>query len=238
MATITPEQEQAIRNYLHGRHIPSGLGNKDEACSIAAINIALSGHLTDGIPFCMSPVIGRWIIVIQDNMPDVMRNSDAWRELLPLAAGTGRDREEGRLALIMKWMWTIVLPVIQPVANTHGFGTEWATMLTQRTETAADITAAAAWAAAAAWVADAEAGAAAAAAAAAAGAAARAARAAGAETAGAAAEAAVAGAVWAAADAEAAAEAAETKPATVANDPWRTFDPPGLLRNLIEAKPS
>ena len=122
MSTITSDQEQAIRNYLKGRHIPAGLGDENEACSIAAINLALAGQLTDQIPDCMSPVIGRWIISVQDVIPDDMRNSLQWRDLLPLAAGTGRDPadEKARLDIILEWMWSDVLPTVQPIADRGG----------------------------------------------------------------------------------------------------------------------
>jgi hypothetical protein len=98
MSTITATQQTAIAHYLDGRHLRSGIGTAEEPCSLAAINLALSGRLTDDIPDCMSPVIGSWIIRIQDAMPDDLRNSERWRSLLPLAAGTGRDREAARAA--------------------------------------------------------------------------------------------------------------------------------------------
>src|SRR6476661_3832939 len=97
-----PEDAAArLTHYLATHHLPTGIGTKEEACSIAAINLALTGKLTDRIPECMSPVIGKWIIRIQDAMPDEMRNSAAWKALLPAAAGTGRDREADRLRIIM-----------------------------------------------------------------------------------------------------------------------------------------
>ena len=49
MSTLTIEQTEAIRAFLVGREIPAGLGTKESACSIAAINLALSGKLTDDI---------------------------------------------------------------------------------------------------------------------------------------------------------------------------------------------
>ncbi|MCI0679586.1 MAG: hypothetical protein L0Z63_11185 [Actinobacteria bacterium] len=93
MSTITRADEKKIRDYLRGRHIPAGLGTRKEACSVAAINLALTGELTARIPDWMSPVVGRFILGVQDDMPDKMRNSPRWRRLLPLAAGTGRDPE-------------------------------------------------------------------------------------------------------------------------------------------------
>lgn len=137
MSTITPQQQQAITDLLAAMTLPSGLGTKESACSIAAINLALTGTLTDDIPGCMSLTIGHWIIGIQDAMPADMRNSAAWKALLPLAAGTGRDHEDQRLQLIMEWMWETALPLVQPAADRDGFGAEWRQMLRDRTPAAA-----------------------------------------------------------------------------------------------------
>ena len=137
MSTITTEQQAAIAALLKDMHIPVGMGTVDRACSIAAINLALSGKLTDRIPDCMSPAIGGWIINIQDAMPDSMRNSTEWKKLLPLAAGTGRDYERERVEIIVDWMWGTVLPVLQPQAERLGFGAEWHRMCIERTAAAA-----------------------------------------------------------------------------------------------------
>ena len=153
MTQWTKEVDARLREYLFrpGYEIPKGIGTEKAACSVAAINLALSGELTDRIPDCMSRVVGRWIIKVQDTMPAAMRNSREWRELLPLAAGTGRDREQERLARILDWMWETVLPTVQPLADEHGYGDQWRTMCDQRTEAAARAAkAAAAWAGAAA----------------------------------------------------------------------------------------
>lgn len=40
MATLTEVEQQKIRDFIEGKHIPSGLGTEEEACSIAAINLA------------------------------------------------------------------------------------------------------------------------------------------------------------------------------------------------------
>jgi hypothetical protein len=85
----------------------------------------------------MSPVIGRWIIAVQDAMPDEMRNSPRWKSLLPLAAGTGRSHEDERLAIIIDWVWSVVLPTLQPLADERGFGLQWRRMTTKRTAEAA-----------------------------------------------------------------------------------------------------
>jgi hypothetical protein len=137
MSTITPEQTQAIAEKLAGMILPKGLGDEHSACSIAAINLALSGELTDEIPSCMSPMIGKWIMYVQDAMPDDMRNSVRWRKLLPLAAGTGREKEKERGVIIFDWMWETVLPTLQPLADENGFGDVWTCMTTERTLAAA-----------------------------------------------------------------------------------------------------
>lgn len=139
-STITKEEQQRIAAKVNSMTLPRGLGNRHSACSIAAINLALYGRLTDKIPDCMSPVIGEWIIRVQDSMPDSMRNSVEWKSLLPLAAGTGREKEKERLALIMEWMWES-LALVQPVADAKGFGPQWAKMLTEKTPVAASIAA-------------------------------------------------------------------------------------------------
>ena len=134
-----------IAETVNRMHLPSGLGDKENACSIAAINLALTGELTDHIPACMSDVIGHWIIVTQDGMPDELRNSARWKGLLPLAAGTGRDYEKERVEIILDHMWTVTLPMLQPLADDKGFGDAWRRMTTERTAEAAE----AAWEAAA-----------------------------------------------------------------------------------------
>ena len=136
-----PEANARLVQYLNrdGYVIPAVLGTEDSACSIAAINLALTGELTSNIPACMSPVICRWIIAFQDAMPTELRNSPAWRELLPLAADTGRAQtlEDERLALILRWAWEKAFPAVQPLADADGFGDPWQTMCFEQTEEAA-----------------------------------------------------------------------------------------------------
>lgn len=215
MSTLTIEEQQKITDWLEEHPVLSvGVGSEESACSIAAINLALSGQLTDEIPEYMSPVVGQWIIRVQDKVPDEIRNSAEWRALLPLAAGTGRDLEPERLNIILDWMWETVLPSMQFVADAHGFGAAWSDMLEQRsadsTRWAAEAAAAAAKGAARAsdW-------------------AARAARSADA-------------ARWVVRAAATAARAADWAAATADwaayTATWHTFDPVGLLQRLIEVE--
>ena len=154
-STITTGQASAIEAMLASMpNIPSGVGSKENDCSIAAINLALTGKLTDVIPDCMSVAIGRWIIKVQDSAPADLRNSERWRRLLPLAAGTGRDRDAERCSVALDWMWSVALPRLKPLADKHGFGESWQKMCDLRTDAAAY--AAAAYAAAAYAAADAD----------------------------------------------------------------------------------
>ena len=105
--TFTREAQERLKAYLgrSGYRIPVGLGNEEAACSIAAINIAISGQLTARIPDCMSRVIAKWIITTQDVMPDELRNSERWKAALVLAAGTGRALERERSDIVVDCMW-------------------------------------------------------------------------------------------------------------------------------------
>lgn len=202
----TDEHAAKLKQYLESHILPSGLGNEESACSIAAINLAIDGKLTDNIPQCMSRVLGRAIIELQDAMPDDMRNSLRYRAMLMTAPGTGREKEQKRLAVLMDWMWGTVLPQVQPLADKDGFGDEWRRMCEQRTgEHAARAASAAhvAHASSAASVANAAAYAAS-----------------------------VAGSARAGSAACAAANAAAH--AAAGDDFWQTVDPIGVLERMIE----
>ena len=133
MSTLNAEQEQKIAEFIKDRCLASGLGTKQSPCSIAAVNLALTNTLTDKIPDCMSEVIGQFIVTVQDDMPDEMRNSKKWKALLPLAAGTGRDEvlEFKRIDIIMDYCWN-ALKHYQSFADKNGFGDEWIAMLDNR----------------------------------------------------------------------------------------------------------
>ena len=120
----TESIDRRLRDYLArpGYEIPAGLGTDDAACSMAAINLAAGYGMTDEPPDCMSYVIGRLIVSVQDAMPPYMRNGHEWRELLPLAAGTGRDHEAERISVVLDWMCCTVLPLFQPRADRLGCG--------------------------------------------------------------------------------------------------------------------
>jgi hypothetical protein len=74
----TPELRQQYADFLRTHRIVHGIGDKDAACTIAALNVAATGRVTDARPDCMSAVIHAWIIIIQDRMPLALLNSEAW----------------------------------------------------------------------------------------------------------------------------------------------------------------
>ena len=93
MTTVwTQEADARLRDYLASHELVAGIGTEESMCSVVAINLALTAGLSDTIPMCMSKVIGQWMIVVQDAMPWEIRNSSGWKCLLPMAAGTGRER--------------------------------------------------------------------------------------------------------------------------------------------------
>lgn len=125
-----------LADFLSNHRLTRGLGTADRPCSMGAINLILNGRLMDDVPDCMSFAIGRFIIKVQDSMPSPLRNSSEWKALLPLAAGTGREKDWLRRYMLIDWMWG-VLTRIQYVADNRDFGSQWAAMIEDRTELAA-----------------------------------------------------------------------------------------------------
>ena len=133
-ATFTREAQERLKRYLNRPEyrIPIGLGDREAACSVAAINLAIDGILTAEIPDCMSSVTGKWIIFAQDKMPSELRNSERWKAALVRAAGSGRNHERERADMLIDWLWETVLPSLQPIADADGFGEQWRRMCTER----------------------------------------------------------------------------------------------------------
>jgi hypothetical protein len=133
MSALTQQQEAAIREWL-AKHptLSVGVGTAESACSVAAINAALTGDVTAHVPHCMSAVIGQFIGHVQDAMPELLRNGQAWKSLLPLAAGTGRTHESERVAVLLDWIFGEVLPMLYRIARDSRIQSEWWRMTTER----------------------------------------------------------------------------------------------------------
>lgn len=119
----------------------AGVGRVDgPRCTIAEINLILTGELTDHPHPCISDVIRQWVMRVQDDMPSALRNAPAWREAAVGIAGSaaGRAVERGRRALILDWMWDALadeaLLKVVPADNRPS----WDAMLRDRTSAAAD----------------------------------------------------------------------------------------------------
>ena len=147
MTDYTTDHRLKLEAYLATHTLPEGLGDEESACTLAAINLAMSGKLTDKIPACMSEVLGKAAIALQDEMPTEMRNSLRYKSLIPDMPGTGRAQEKERLSILMDWMWSVVLPQTQPIADERGFGAQWQSMCRKKTAAAARAAARAARAA-------------------------------------------------------------------------------------------
>ena len=140
---MTTIDHDAIARHLSTLTLVHGKGAGDHVCSVVAVNLAVNGTLTDDDPSdCMSPVVRRWIITVQDAMPEGMmaagdEHGDRWLATLPFLAGS-RDpaREQERLDMILAWMWERLADRWRgwvPV----GAHKAWAVMLTERTAKAA-----------------------------------------------------------------------------------------------------
>lgn len=101
----TADQRRRIAERLAAiEHLSVGVGTEQSPCSIAAINLALSGRLTDDVPECASPARCAVVIQMQDRIPAAIRDSAEWRAALPLLAGT-RGMSEDLRPILIPWMW-------------------------------------------------------------------------------------------------------------------------------------
>ncbi len=122
VADYTEDYFHTIEAALKKLRLPEGVGEgwetsdgeKPNACSIAAINLALTGLVSDDVPACMDDYLGGWIIQVQDELDDKTRNSKEWRRLLPYAAGTAGDSAstKARQDAYNDYVWEVVLPLL------------------------------------------------------------------------------------------------------------------------------
>lgn len=122
------ETQQRIADRLAGMTLIHGVSaDEDRNCSMVAVNLALTGTLTDTCPDCVSPDLHRFVISIQDRMPEYLMNADdrhgrQWREALPLVAGTAGDGlAQWRGERLREWMWGLL-------SSRFGTPPEWVPM--------------------------------------------------------------------------------------------------------------
>ena len=144
---ITDKQRKAIRKRLRTLTLVHEVGyaTGGTACTISAINLALTGQLTDTDPSkCMWDALRLFVIRVQDEMPLQMmepgdEHGDLWRAIVPYIAGS-RDLPDkpARLALILDWMWErLGDPAVVAAVPAHILPV-WQSMVTLRTLRAAD----------------------------------------------------------------------------------------------------
>jgi hypothetical protein len=148
MPTITDTQRAQLAEAFASPtlRIGEGLGttgpvDSGERCTIAEINLVLTGTLSAESHPCISEVIRRWVIAIQDAMGDELRNSPAWRAAAPLIAGTGTEDERvesGRRDMIIAWMWDRLADDVVLAVLPNAMRPAWDRMLIERTSDAAD----------------------------------------------------------------------------------------------------
>ena len=81
-----------------------GVGNPVDgtACTESALQLALTGKLTDDLHPCVDPAVHRWVIRTQDRLDDKTLNGP-WKDLAPRIVGTAGVHD--RLGKIMETMW-------------------------------------------------------------------------------------------------------------------------------------
>lgn len=111
---VTERRREALRAALTSPDLilVTGKGNasvpgQGRACTISEIVLTLTGELDDGPHPCISEVIRRWVIPIQDVMPDNIRNSNQWREAAIGIAGSASTEavENRRHDFLLAWVW-------------------------------------------------------------------------------------------------------------------------------------
>lgn len=138
--SFTKQDRERVARFLSKTTLSQGVGSPDSPCSIAAINLALTGRLTDERPPCMSPVIYHFAVEAQDSASHAMRNSREWKALLPWAAGSlDEDAVElERLEIVRGWLWDVVLPAVAVDMIPVPLRSPWASMMQGRNEEAVD----------------------------------------------------------------------------------------------------
>ena len=150
---LTDTQLTAVREAFENEdaRLVHGVGESTtERCTIAAINIALTGKLTDKAHPCVSEVIRQWVIRVQDAMPVEMLNEPQWRQAAIGIAGSAAppEVEQRRVELTVEWMWDrLADPAVLAAVPVSARGM-WDRMLAERTADAARAAYAAAYAAA------------------------------------------------------------------------------------------
>ena len=146
-ATWTSDADHALRTFLSNPKtlLSPEFGSPDKPCSIGALNLALTGKPSHRIPDCVHEMIGDWIRFIQPAIPPHILNSPDWYSALLLAANSAPKpgfkpyvyllnlfHNDKRINVLNDWLWTDILPLLQPFATRYDFASEWQSMLAHK----------------------------------------------------------------------------------------------------------
>lgn len=141
-AEVTEETRARLRAALLDETFRLGMGVgtlTGERCTMAAINLILTGKLNDAPHPCVSEVIRRWVMRVQDVIPGRIRNSLAWRTAAVDIAGsaTTRAAELARAQMLVAWMWDRLADPGVLASVPADVRPAWDVMLCERTAAAA-----------------------------------------------------------------------------------------------------
>lgn len=86
--------QKLVATFVTGATLGQGLNDSQTPCTIAAINLTLSGRFSDDCPECMSPELCDFVIYLQDSITHECRNSAEWKSVIPLLLDTKDQNAE------------------------------------------------------------------------------------------------------------------------------------------------
>lgn len=131
--TTNYETEKALYTaFLKDLRLVAGVGNlkAGEACTESALQLALTGKLTDDRHPCVDPLIHKWVMNVQDRLDNATLNGP-WKDIAPMVVGTIDVPDS--LNRIMTTMWDALSEMTFASAKVN---VAWKDMLTARTATA------------------------------------------------------------------------------------------------------
>ena len=135
---MNSQAQEKLRAHLEKLYNPMS----DDYIEMGAIDIIKTalgeeGECPEVIPPCISGVIARTIIILEDCMPDCQRTSPFWKETIMDAVHTGMGREKERNQTLLQWVFEKPIPVAQQIANGKNAGPAWKAMTEIRNPQAA-----------------------------------------------------------------------------------------------------
>ena len=86
--------QSQVATFVTAATLGQGLNDSQTPCTIAAINLTLTGRFTDNCPECMSPELCDFVVILQDSLSHECRNSPEWKSVIPLLLNTKDQNAE------------------------------------------------------------------------------------------------------------------------------------------------